>query len=186
MVLQKAGANSLDRRWYIIQTYSGYENKVMANLEQRIATMGMEDRIFSVLVPVEEKVSVKDGKTKRTKRKVFPSYVLVEMILDDQSWYVVRHTPGVTGFVGAGNHPIPLTEREVNEILGKVQQDQVKPKIEIDVRPGDTVRVKSGPFEGQVGPVVDILPDKGKVKFSVTVFGRETVVETDYMELEKL
>lgn len=186
MVLQKAGVNSLDRRWYIIQTYSGYENKVMANLEQRIATMGMEDRIFNVLVPVEEKVSVKEGKTKRTKRKVFPSYVLVEMILDDQSWYVVRHTPGVTGFVGAGNHPIPLSEREVNEILGKVQQEQARPKVEIDVRPGDTVRVKSGPFEGQVGPVVEVLHDKGKVKFSVTVFGRETVVETDYAELEKL
>jgi transcriptional antiterminator NusG len=186
MVLQKMGAHSPDRHWYIIQTYSGYENKVMANLEQRIATMGMEDRIFNVLVPVEEKVSVKEGKTKRTKRKVFPSYVLVEMILDDQSWYVVRHTPGVTGFVGAGNHPIPLTEREVNEILGKVQQGQAKPKVEIDVKPGDTVRVKSGPFEGQVGPVVAVLSDKGKVKFSVTVFGRETIVETDYTELEKL
>lgn len=148
--------------------------------------MGMEDRIFNVLVPVEEKVSVKDGKTKRTKRKVFPSYVLVEMALDDQSWYVVRHTPGVTGFVGAGNHPIPLSEREVSEIMGKIGKEQVKPKVEIDVKPGDTVRVKTGPFEGQVGPVVEVLPDKGKVKFSVSVFGRETVVESDYTELEKL
>lgn len=175
-----------ERRWYIVQTYSGYENRVQANLEQRIATMGMEDRIFNVLVPVEEKVSVKEGKTKRTKRKVFPSYVLVEMALDDQSWYVVRHTPGVTGFVGAGNHPIPLTEREVSEIMGKVGKEQVKPKVEIDVKPGDTVRVKTGPFEGQVGPVVEVLADKGKVKFSVSVFGRETVVESDYTELEKL
>ena len=175
-----------ERRWYIVQTYSGYENRVQANLEQRIATMGMEDRIFNVLVPVEEKVSVKEGKTKRTKRKVFPSYVLVEMALDDQSWYVVRHTPGVTGFVGAGNHPIPLTEREVSEIMGKVGKEQVKPKVEIDVKPGDTVRVKTGPFEGQVGPVVEVLADKGKVKFSVSVFGRETIVESDYSELEKL
>ncbi len=175
-----------ERRWYIVQTYSGYENRVQANLEQRIATMGMEDRIFNVLVPVEEKVSVKEGKTKRTKRKVFPSYVLVEMALDDQSWYVVRHTPGVTGFVGAGNHPIPLTEREVSEIMGKIGKEQVKPRVEIDVKPGDTVRVKSGPFEGQAGPVVEVLSDKGKVKFSVSVFGRETIVESDYTELEKL
>ena len=123
-----------DRRWYIVQSYSGYENRVLANLEQRIASMGMEDRIFRVLVPVEERVYVKDGKTKRVHRKVFPSYVLVEMILDDQSWYVVRHTPGVTGFVGAGNHPIPLSEREVQDIIGKVGKDQGKPKIEIDVK----------------------------------------------------
>ena len=175
-----------DRRWYIVQSYSGYENRVLANLEQRIASMGMEDRIFRVLVPVEERVYVKDGKTKRVHRKVFPSYVLVEMILDDQSWYVVRHTPGVTGFVGAGNHPIPLSEREIQDIIGKVGKEQVKPKIEIDVKPGDVVWVKSGPFQGQVGPVAEVLADKGKVKFTVTVFGRETLVEADYQELEKL
>jgi len=175
-----------DRRWYIVQTYAGYENRVKANLEQRIATMGMEDRIFSVLVPVEERVSVKEGKSKKVTRKLFPSYVLVEMRLNDQSWYVVRHTPGVTGFVGSGNHPIPLSEKEVRDIMGKVGKDHVKPKIELNLRPGDLIKVKSGPFEGQVGPVVDVLPEKGKVKFTVTVFGRETTVETDYMELEKL
>lgn len=174
------------RRWYIVQTYAGYENRVKANLEQRIATMGMEDSIFAVLVPVEERVSVKEGKSKKVTRKLFPSYVLVEMCLNDQSWYVVRHTPGVTGFVGSGNHPIPLTEKEVKEIMGKVGKDHAKPKIEINFRPGDVVKVKSGPFEGHVGPVVDIFPEKGKVKFSVTVFGRETSVETDYTELEKL
>ena len=112
-----------ERRWYIVQTYAGYENRVKANLEQRIATMGMEDRIFSVLVPVEERMSVKDGKSKKVTRKLFPSYVLVEMRLNDQSWYVVRHTPGVTGFVGSGNHPIPLTEKEVREIMGKVGKE---------------------------------------------------------------
>ena len=130
------------RRWYIVQTYSGYENKVKANLEQRIATMGMEDRIFNVLVPVEEKVFVKEGRAKRVRRKVFPSYVLVEMIMDDQSWYVVRHTPGVTGFVGSGNHPIPLTDREVAEVMGKIglPADR-KPKVELDIEVGDTVRV---------------------------------------------
>lgn len=175
-----------ERRWYIIQTYSGYENKVKANLEQRIATMGMEEKIYNVLVPVEERVYVKEGKTKRMRRKVFPSYVLVEMVLEDQSWFVVRHTPGVTGFVGAGNHPIPLSDREVQDIMAKIGKEQTKPKIEIDLKPGDTVRVKEGPFEGQAGPVVEVLTDKGKIKFSVTVFGRETLVEADYTELEKL
>ena len=119
-------------------------------------------------------------------RKLYPSYVLVEMKMNDQSWYVVRHTPGVTGFVGAGNHPIPLSEREIKEIMGKVGKDHVKPKIEINLKPGDVIKVKTGPFEGQVGPVVDVNPDKGKVKFVVTVFGRETSVEIDYTELEKL
>mgnify|MGYP001241978558 CR=1 FL=1 len=177
---------NIERRWYIIQTYSGYENKVKANLEQRIASMGMGHRIFSVLVPVEERLQVKEGKAKRTRRKVFPSYVLVEMVLDDQSWFVVRHTPGVTGFVGAGNHPIPLSEREVQDIMTKLGKEQAKPRVEIDLRSGDTVRVRSGPFEGQAGPVVEVMADKGKTKFSVTVFGRETVVEADYSELQKV
>ena len=150
-----------DRRWYIVQTYAGYENRVKANLEQRIATMGMEDRIFSVLVPVEERVSVKEGKSKKVTRKLFPSYVLVEMRLNDQSWYVVRHTPGVTGFVGSGNHPIPLSEKEVRDIMGKVGKEQAKPRIELNLRPGDLIKVKTGPFEGQVGPVVEVFPEKG-------------------------
>lgn len=178
-----------ERQWYVVQTYSGYENKVRANLEQRIATMGMEDRIFRVLVPVEERVFNKEGKVKRVKRKVFPSYVLVEMILEDQSWYVVRHTPGVTGFVGSGNHPIALTPKEVAEVMAKISKDKdqaAKPKVEIPFKPGDTVRVKSGPFANQVGPVVEIIEEKGKVKFSITVFGRETLVEADHTELEKL
>jgi transcriptional antiterminator NusG len=175
-----------ERQWYVVQTYSGYENKVRANLEQRIATMGMEDRIFKVLVPVEERVYSKEGKVKRVRRKVFPSYVLVEMILEDQSWYVVRHTPGVTGFVGTGNHPIALSPKEVSEIMAKISKDQSKPKIEIAFVPGDTIRVKSGPFANQVGPVVEVSEEKGKVKFSVTVFGRETLVEADHTELEKL
>ena len=135
-----------DRLWYVVQTYAGYENKVKANLDQRIATMGMEDRIFRVLVPVEERLYTKDGKSKRVRRKVFPSYVLVEMVLEDQSWYVVRHTPGVTGFVGAGSHPIPLTPKEVAEIMAKIGKDQMKPRLEIDFKEGDTVRVKTGAF----------------------------------------
>jgi len=174
------------RRWYVIQTYAGYENRVKANLEQRIATMGMENSIFSVLIPIEERVFVKDGKSRKTSRKLYPSYVLVEMLLDEQSWYVVRHTPGVTGFVGAGSYPLPLTEKEMREIMGRIGKEQAKPKIEINLKLGDTVKVRSGPFEGQVGPVVDIIPAKGIVKFMVSVFGRETVVETDYLLLEKI
>ena len=175
-----------ERRWYVVQTYAGYENRVKANLEQRIATMGMEKNIFSVLVPVEERVLVKDGKSRKVSRKLYPSYVLVEMVLDEQSWYVVRHTPGVTGFVGAGSLPLPLSEREVRELMSRIGSEQAKPKVEINLRLGDTVSVRSGPFEGQAGPVVEIIPEKGKVKFTVTVFGRETVVETDYELLEKI
>lgn len=147
--------------------------------------MGMEDRIFRVLVPVEERITVKEGKTRQILHKIFPSYVLVDMILEDESWYVVRHTPGVTGFVGSGNHPIPLTPREVDELMKKLNKE-TRPKIDMNFSVGDTVRVKTGPFEGQAGPVVAIDEDKGKVKFSVTVFGRETVVEAGYSELEKI
>ena len=175
-----------ERRWYVVQTYAGYENRVKANLEQRIETMGMEKNIFNVLVPVEERVLVKDGKSRKVSRKLYPSYVLVEMLLDEQSWYVVRHTPGVTGFVGAGSLPLPLSEREVRELMSRIGPEQAKPKVEINFRLGDTVTVRSGPFEGQAGPVVEIIPEKGKVKFTVSVFGRETVVETDYDLLEKI
>lgn len=177
--------NTQERRWYIVQAYSGYENKVKANLEQRIATMGMEDRIFRVLIPIEEKVTIKEGKTKRTRKKVFPTYVLVEMILDDQSWYVVRHTPGVTGFVGSGNHPIPLSPKEADDILNKVEKAE-KPKVEVDLKPGDMVQMKSGAFTGRSGPVVDVDVDKAKIKFRTMVFGRETDVEADYLDLEKI
>ena len=177
--------NTQERRWYIVQTYSGYENKVKANLDQRIATMGMEDRIFRVLVPVEEKVTIKDGKTKRVKRKVFPSYVLVEMILEDQSWYVVRHTPGVTGFVGSGTHPIPLSPKEAEDIMQKLGKE-AKPKVEVDFKVGDMIQMKTGPFAGCSGPVVDVDADKAKIKFRITAFGRETDVEADYSDLEKI
>ena len=177
--------NTQERRWYIVQTYSGYENKVKANLDQRIATMGMEDRIFRVLVPVEEKVTIKEGKTKRVKRKVFPRYGLVEMILEDKSWYVVRHTPGVTGFVGSGNHPIPLSPKEAEDIMQKLGKE-AKPKVEVDFKVGDMIQMKTGPFAGSSGPVVDVDADKAKIKFRITAFGRETDVEADYNDLEKI
>ena len=172
-----------ERHWYIIQTYSGYENRVKANLQQRIATMGMDEKVFHVLVPIEERVTVKDGRASAP-RKVFPSYVPGDMVLDDQSWYVVRHR--LASPVSWAELPIPLTEREVSEIMSKIGKEQIKPKIEIDLKPGDVVRVKAGPFEGQVGPVAEVLEDKGKVKFSVVVFGRDTLVEADYTDLEKI
>ncbi len=173
-----------ERRWYVVQTYSGYENRVKADLEQRIATMGMEEGIFNVLVPIEDRVVVKDGKSRKVTRKLYPSYVLVEMILDEQSWHVVRHTPGVTGFVGAGTHPIPLSEDEVTRLMSILEKD--RPKVEIALKPGDTVTVKSGPMAGQTGPVVEINSEKGKVKFTVNILGRETVTEADYRLLEKI
>lgn len=175
-----------ERRWYVVQTYSGYENRVKADLEQRIATMGMENNIFNVLIPVEERIVVKDGKSRKVVRKLYPSYVLVEMVLDEQSWHVVRHTPGVTAFVGAGTHPIPLSKDEVDRLMASLAKDQIKTVVDINIKLGDTVTVKSGPFEGQTGPVVEINPERGKVKFTVSVFGRDTVVETDYQLLEKL
>lgn len=177
--------NKHERRWYVVQTYSGYEKKVKANLDQRIATMRMEDKIFRVLVPEEETEKKKDGKTKRIKKKLFPCYVLVEMILEEDSWYAVRHTPGVTGFVGSGNHPIPLSPKEVDDIMQKLCKE-AKPKVEVDFAVGDVVQMKSGPFEGQSGPVVAIDADKARIKVRVTFFGRETDVEADYSDLEKV
>jgi len=174
------------RRWYVVQTYAGYENRVKANLEQRIDTMRMENSIFTVLIPIEERVFIKDGKSRKTSRKLYPSYVLVEMLLDEQSWYVVRHTPGVTGFVGAGSYPLPLSDKEIREIMGRIGKDQAKPKFEIDLKPGDIVKVKSGPLTGQVCKVSEVIHAKGLVKFIVNAFGRETIVETDYTSLENV
>ena len=175
-----------ERRWYVVQTYSGYENRVKADLEQRIASMGMENSIFNVLIPVEERVVMKDGKSRKVSRKLYPSYVMVEMVLDEQSWHVVRHTPGVTGFVGAGTHPIPLSEREVQQLMSIMNRDQVKSKVELSFKVGDTVMVKSGDFKDLTGPVVEVNPERGRVKFTVNILGRETVTEADYRILEKL
>ena len=170
-----------NRQWYTVQTYSGYENKVKANLDQRIASMGMENKIFRVLVPTEERIIVKDGKSRKVSHKLFPSYVLVEMIMDDQSWYVVRHTPGVTNFVGVGNRPLPVAPNEIEEILIKIGEKEAPaaPKVEI------TCEV-SGAFAGSEGPVTEIIPARGKVKFSASIFGHETEIEVDFAELEKL
>ncbi|MGI6485639.1 MAG: transcription termination/antitermination protein NusG [Thermoanaerobacterales bacterium] len=174
----------MSKNWYVIHTYSGYENKVKANLEKRVESMGMQDKIFRVLVPMEEELEIKNGKKKVTQRKVFPGYVLVEMIVTDDSWYVVRNTPGVTGFVGAGSKPVPLQESEVKTIMRQMGIDEPRPKIDIAL--SQNVKVMSGPFENFVGRVVEINQDKGKLKVLISMFGRETPIELEFDQVEKL
>lgn len=171
-------------QWYVIHTYSGYENKVKANLEKRIDSMGMEEKIFRILVPMEDEIEIKDGKRKITKKKVFPGYVLVEMIMTDDSWYVVRNTPGVTGFVGSGSKPIPLTEDETTQIMRTMGVDA--PKIRMDFEIHESIRVKTGPFENFDGIIEEIYPDKGKLKVKISMFGRDTPVELEYSQVEKI
>jgi len=181
------GAGSLvfmSKQWYVIHTYSGYENKVKANLEKRIESMNMEEKIFRILVPMEDEIEIKDGKKKVSKRKVFPGYVLVEMIMTDDSWYVVRNTPGVTGFVGSGSKPIPLDESEAKQIIKQMGVDE--PRQKIDFSPGEKIQVISGPFENFTGKVEEINVEKSKVKVMVSMFGRETPVELDFTQVEKI
>lgn len=173
-----------DRQWYVIHTYSGYENKVKTNLEKRIESMAMEDKIFRIIVPVEEIVDYKDGKKKITEKKVFPGYVLVEMTVTDDSWYVVRNTPGVTGFVGSGVKPVPLTEDEINQILFNMGLDEPRPRVQFTV--GEIVKVTSGPFVNFSGEVENINLDRGKLTVRVSMFGRETPVELDFNQIAKL
>lgn len=183
-----ARAGKDDRKhWYVIHTYSGYENKVKANLERRIHSMNMQDKIFRVLVPMEDEVEFKDGKRKITPKKVFPGYVLVEMDMDDQSWYVVRNTSGVTGFVGspgAGEKPVPLQDKEVKTILKQMGIET--PKLKIDFKKGDRVKVTSGPFFDFTGIVDEIQPEKEKVRALISIFGRETPVELEFYQIEKV
>lgn len=174
----------MSKQWYVVHTYSGYENKVKANLERRIESMNMEDKIFRILVPMEDEIEIKNGKKKVSKKKVFPGYVLVEMIMTDDSWYVVRNTPGVTGFVGSGSKPIPLNEEEAKLIIKQMGIEE--PKARIDVSVGENVKVAEGPFENFVGVIEEIYPDKGKVKVMVSMFGRETPIELDFTQIEKL
>lgn len=174
----------MSKQWYVVHTYSGYENKVKANLERRIESMNMEDKIFRILVPMEDEIEIKNGKKKVSKKKVFPGYVLVEMIMTDDSWYVVRNTPGVTGFVGSGSKPIPLNEEEAKLIIKQMGIEE--PKARIDVSVGENVKVAEGPFENFVGVIEKIYPDKGKVKVMVSMFGRETPIELDFTQIEKL
>jgi transcriptional antiterminator NusG len=173
-----------EKNWYVIHTYSGYENKVKTNLEKRVESMNVGDKIFHVLVPMEDVIEVRDGKKKLVKKKIFPGYVLVEMILTDDSWYVVRNTPGVTGFVGTGSKPIPLLEEEIDNILKHMGLADAKPKEIYNI--GESVRVITGPFRNFTGVVEEIYPDKAKLKVLVTMFGRETPVEVDYSQVQKM
>lgn len=173
-----------EKKWYVIHTYSGYENKVMATLERKVKSMGLENVINRILVPMEDEVDVKDGKKRTVKRKIFPGYVLVEMEVNDRSWYVVRNTPGVTGFVGSATKPVPLEPEEVKKIL-KSQGVDSEPKQHVDVEVGEQVRITSGPFENFIATITEINKEKGTLKGLIEMFGRETTVEVDYSQIEK-
>ncbi len=171
------------RRWYVVHCYSGYENKVRHNLEQRIETMGMKDRIFDVVVPTEEEIEVKDGKRRTVERRVFPGYILVQMLMGEESWYVVRNTPGVTGFVGMGNEPTPLRPEEVVQIVKRMEAEA--PRIKVTYKSGQKVRIIDGPFNDFIGTVEAIDMERAKVRVMVSFFGRETPVELDFLQVEK-
>ncbi|MCK4799401.1 transcription termination/antitermination protein NusG [Candidatus Parcubacteria bacterium] len=172
------------RSWYVLHTYSGYEDNVCRNLKQRIDSMGMEDKIFDVLVPKEKKIKIKNGKRKTIEERIFPGYVMVEMIVNDDSWYVVRNTPNVTGFVGSGTTPTPISEEEMNML--KKRMGVSEPKYKIDVIQGDVVKIIDGPFKDFDGKVDGIDEEKGKVKVLVQMFGRETPLELDFLQIKKI
>ena len=174
------GETSDEAKWYVVHTYSGYENKVKANLEKIVENRNMHDYILDVVVPMEEQIEIKDGKKKATLRKVFPGYVLVKMIITDESWYVVRNTRGVTGFVGPGSKPVPLTDEEV-KAMGVEEFDTV-----VDYEAGDNVRVVSGPLENFIGTVEEVNMERKKVKVTVSMFGRETPVELELVQIQKI
>jgi transcriptional antiterminator NusG len=173
-----------DRAWFVIHCYSGYEKKVKHNLEQRIETMSMADQIFQVIVPTEEEIEVKEGKRRTVERRVFPGYILVQMKMNDDSWYVVRNTPGVTGFVGMGNKPTPLRSEEVAGILKRMEAEA--PKVKVTFKPGQKVRIIDGPFNDFLGVVDEIDMDKAKARVMVSFFGRDTPVELDFLQVEKI
>ena len=177
--------SSQERNWYAIHTYSGYENAVARNLKQRIDTLGMQNKIFDVIVPIEKKVKIKGGKRVEVDEKIYPGYVLVDMVVDDDSWYVVRNTPRVTGFVGAGVNPVPVEEDEINYIFGRMKADE-KDISNIDLEIGESIMVADGPFKEHEGKVSEIDKERGKVRVLVNMFGRETPVELDFLQIKKL
>jgi len=172
------------RGWYAVHTYSGYENAVLRNLKQRIDSLGMQDKIFNVVIPTEKKIKVAGGKRNTVEEKIYPGYILVDMIVDDESWYVVRNTPRVTGFVGSGVTPVPLTEEEMNILFKRMSTDVAKHKIDFAV--GEPVVVADGPFKDLEGRIGEIDEEKGKVKVLVSMFGRETPVELDFLQVKKI
>jgi transcription termination/antitermination protein NusG len=172
-----------DRRWYVVHTYAGYENAVLRNLKQRIESLNMENKIFNVIVPIEKKIKVKAGKRVEIEEKIYPGYVLVEMIVDENSWYVVRNTPRVTGFVGAGTTPVPLDEKELAYLFERMQATKTEHEIEIEV--SDSVKITDGPFKDFEGRVEGVDKERGKLKVMVSMFGRETPVELDFLQVKK-
>lgn len=173
-----------EKQWFVIHTYSGHEERIKKNLEQRIKHMDFENEVSQVVVPTEEEVEVRSGQRRTVARKTLPGYILIEMKMSDQSWNIVRNTPGVTSFVGSGNKPVPLSKEEVEQIMRQMMAEA--PKVKVGFKPGQSVRVASGPFADFVGIVDEISPGKGKVKVFLSLFGRETPVELDFLQVEKL
>lgn len=173
-----------ERNWYVVHTYAGYENAVMRNLKQRIESLGMEDKIFNVIVPVEKKIKIKGGKRVEEEEKIYPGYILVDMIVTDDSWYVVRNTPRVTGFVGSGVYPVPIDKAEVEALFARMSVDKVTHTI--NLLENDAVLVTDGPFKELEGKVSEIDKERGKVKVLVNMFGRETPVELDFLQVKKI
>ena len=177
--IQKEG-----RRWYAIHVYSGYEENVAENLRQRVDSMDMSDRIFQIIVPTEKRIKIRNGRRRVIREKIFPGYVLVEMDVTDDSWYLVRDTPSVTGFIGSGTTPIPLADEEIKSIQKRMGVEE--PKYKIDIDPGTPVRIIDGPFKGFEGKVSEVDEERGRVKVLISVFGRETPAELDFLQLKKL
>jgi transcriptional antiterminator NusG len=179
-----AKQQSQGRNWYVLHTYSGYEDAVVRNLKQRIESLDIQDKIFNVLVPKEKKIKIKNGKRRVIEEKIYPGYVLVEMIVTDDSWYVVRNTPRVTGFIGSGTMPIPVSEEEMKELQKRMGGTESKYKIEFSV--GDPIKIIDGPFKDFDGKVSEVDEERGKVKVLISMFGRETAVELDSLQIKKL
>ncbi len=182
--MSKQKEASQEKRWYVLHTYSGYEEAVTSTLKQRIESFNVEDKIFEVIVPKEKKIRIKDGKRKEVEEKLYPGYVLVQMIVTDESWYVVRNTPNVSGFVGSGTTPIPLSKKEVDTLMKRIKEEV--PQYKINVEKGDMVKITDGPFKDFDGKVSEVDKEKGKVKVLVNMFGRDTSVELDSLQIKKL
>ena len=182
-------AGSTSARWYIVHTYSGQEDRVQKNLEQRINTMDVKDKILNVVVPTEEEVEIKEGERKTVQKKMYAGYLIVQMLMDEESWYVVRNTPGVTGFISAEDErekrpkPVPLEDAEVDRIMSRMTSDA--PRVRVGYEQGESVRIKDGPFADFMGTVDEVLEDRGKIRVHVSFFGRETPVELDFLQIEK-
>jgi transcriptional antiterminator NusG len=172
------------RNWYVIHTYAGYENAVMRNLKQRIESLGMEDKIFNVIVPTEKKIKIKGGKRVEEEEKIYPGYILVDMIVTEDSWFVVRNTPRVTGFVGSGVYPVPIDKKEMEDLFGRMNAHNIKHKIDLSVN--DAITIVDGPFKDLEGKVSEVDEERGKVKVLVAMFGRETPVELDFLQVKKI